>query len=155
MASKRPSRTKKLRKNNSSFNFQTLISSLSSPQRLKPETLEGLYLLLLTLSCSDSECNLNFSETEFNCNDYKHKFKDTREISCVLLDKLNAKFNELFSALNDASPHPIHSHFIFHVNVEASIKELTLLLRCCVVVSNCLIWIRSFLSKKVEFYWGY
>ncbi|KAE8715332.1 Detected protein of unknown function [Hibiscus syriacus] len=85
MTSKRPSRTKKPRKNNSSFNFQTLFSSLSSPQGLKSETLEGLYLLLLTLSCSDSECNLNFSETEFSSNEFKLKFKDTREISDKLL----------------------------------------------------------------------
>ncbi|KAE8701865.1 Detected protein of unknown function [Hibiscus syriacus] len=148
MASKRTSRTKKFRKNNSSFNFRTLISSISSPQGLKPETLEGLYLLLLTLSCSDPECNLNTSETEFNSNDFKLKFKDTRELSDVLLHKLNAKFNELFSALNDVVPYPVHSHCIFHVNVEASIKELTLLLRCCIVVFKLLVLDQKLLVEK-------
>ncbi|GMJ14809.1 hypothetical protein like AT4G27510 [Hibiscus trionum] len=148
MAPKRTSRTKKPRKNNTSFNFQTLLSSLSSPQGLKPETMEGLYLLLLSLSRFDSECNLNFSETQFNFNDIKLKFNDIREISHVLLHKLNAKFNELFSALNDVSAHPPHSHSIFHVNVEAAIKEITLLLRCCIVVFKLLVLDQRLLVEK-------
>ncbi|GMI65973.1 hypothetical protein like AT4G27510 [Hibiscus trionum] len=154
MASKRTRRTKKPRKNNSSFNLQALISSLSSPQGLKPETMEGLYLLLLTSSCVDSECNLNFSGTEFNFNDLKLKFKDIREISDVLLDKLNAKFNELFSALNDVFPHPAHSHSIFHVNVEAAIKEITLLLRCCIVVFKLLELDQKLLVEKGQILLG-
>ncbi|KAK8685933.1 hypothetical protein V6N13_124964 [Hibiscus sabdariffa] len=116
--------------------------------------MEGLYLLLLTSSCVDSECNLDFSETEFNSNDFKLKFKDIREISDVLLDKLNAKFSELFSALNDVSPHPAHSHSIFHVNVEAATKELTLLLRCCIVVFKLLVLDQKFLVKKGQILLG-
>ncbi|PPD88530.1 hypothetical protein GOBAR_DD14512 [Gossypium barbadense] len=149
MASMRSSRTKKPVKNPTSFNFQTLISSLSSPQGLKPETMEGLYLLLLTLCCSDSESNLNFSETQLSFNEFKLKFKDVHQMSDVLFCKLSARFDELFSALNDVSAHSVqHSHSIFHVNVKAAIKELTLLLRCCIVVFKLLLLDQRLLVEK-------
>ncbi|TYI28869.1 hypothetical protein ES332_A05G274800v1 [Gossypium tomentosum] len=149
MASMRSSRTKKPVKNPTSFNFQTLISSFSSPQGLKPETMEGLYLLLLTLCCSDSESNLSFSETQFSFNEFKLKFKDVHQMSNVLFCKLSARFDELFSALNDVSAHQVqHSHSIFHVNVKAAIKELTLLLRCCIVVFKLLLLDQRLLVEK-------
>ncbi|XP_022718262.1 uncharacterized protein LOC111276751 isoform X1 [Durio zibethinus] len=137
-----------INRRNCPFNFKTLISSLSSPQGLKPETMEGLYLLLLNLSCSNSESNLNFSETEFNLNEFKVKFKDIHEISNVLFNKLNAKFNELFSALNDVSAHPVRAQSIFHVNVKATIKDLTLLLRCCVAVFKLLVLDQKLVVEK-------
>ncbi|XP_021292436.1 uncharacterized protein LOC110422749 [Herrania umbratica] len=130
------------------FNFQTLISSISSPQGPKPETMEGLYLLLLNLGCSNSESNLNFPETEFNLNEFKIKFKDIHEMSNVLFDKLGAKFNELFSCLNDVSAHPAQGQSIFHVNVQAAIKELTSLLRCCIVVFKLLVLDQKLVIEK-------
>ncbi|XWS24785.1 hypothetical protein CRYUN_Cryun27aG0014200 [Craigia yunnanensis] len=142
--------SKRSRKKNRNcpFNFQTLISSLSSSQGLNPETMEGLYLLLLNLGCSNSESNLNFSETEFNLNEFKIKFRDIHEISDVLFNKLNAKFNELFSALNDVSAHPARAQSIFHVNVKAAIKELTLLLRCCIAVFKLLVLYQKLVVEK-------
>ena len=110
--------------------------------------MEGLYLLLLNLGCSNSESNLNFSETEFNFNEFKIKFKDIHEISDVLFNKLNAKFNELFSALNDVSAYPVLAQSIFHVNVKAAIKELTLLLRCCIAVFKLLVLYQKLVVEK-------
>ncbi|XVF30062.1 hypothetical protein REPUB_Repub16aG0024600 [Reevesia pubescens] len=151
MGSKRSSRKKP---KNCPFNFQNLISSLSSPQGLTPESMEGLYLLLLNLSCSISESNLNFSETEFNLNEFKLKFKNIHEISNVLFDKLNAKFNELFSALNDVSTNPVRAESIFHVNVKAAIKELTLLLRCCFAVFKLLVLDQKLVVEKGRIFLG-
>ncbi|OMP01713.1 hypothetical protein CCACVL1_03021 [Corchorus capsularis] len=100
--------------------------------------MEGLYLLLLNLCCSNSEANLNFSETEFNFMEFNIKFKDIHEISNVLFDKLNAKFNELFAALDDFPAHQGRGQSICHDNVKATVKELTLLLRCCVAAFKLL-----------------
>lgn len=111
--------------------------------------MEGLYLLLLTLCCSDSESNSTFWETQFSFNEFKLKFKDVHQMSDVLFCKLNARFDELFSALADVSAHPVqHSHSIFHVNVKVAIKELTLLLRCCIVVFKLLVLDQRLLVEK-------
>lgn len=103
--------------------------------------MEGLYLLLLNLDCSNSESNYNVSETktEFNFNEFKVKLKDIQEISDVLFNKLDAKFDEFFSSLGDVSENPVCAQSVFHANVEAAIKELTLLLRCCIAVFKLLV----------------
>ncbi|XVF63314.1 hypothetical protein PTKIN_Ptkin09bG0077900 [Pterospermum kingtungense] len=147
-------RSRNKRRSKCPFNFQTLISSLSSPQGLNSETMEGLYLLLLNLECSNSDSSYTVSETEFNFNELKVKFKDIHEISNVLFDKLHAKFNELFSALNDVSAHPFCAQSIFHGNVEAAIKELTLLLRCCIAVFKLLALYQKLLVEKGQMLLG-
>ncbi|XVE60752.1 hypothetical protein DITRI_Ditri05aG0152600 [Diplodiscus trichospermus] len=142
------------KRRNCPFNFQTLISSLSSPQGLKLEIMEGLYLLLLNLRCSDSESSLIFSQMEFNLNEIKIEFEYICKISDVLFNKLNAKFNELFSALNDVSAHPVPAQYIFHINVKSAIKELTLLLRCCIAVFKLLVLNQTFLVEKGQILLG-
>lgn len=115
--------------------FQTLISSIRSPKGPKSERMKSLYSLLVNLCSKEREwvCNCH-APSNFLSVEFKIKFKDIHDISGVLFEKLDAKFEEFFSALSDVSTSQARRKSIFHPDVNAAIEEMTLLLRCCIVI---------------------
>ncbi|XP_024017536.1 uncharacterized protein LOC21400176 [Morus notabilis] len=115
--------------------FQTLISAIQSSQGLKPPFLKSWYCILVNLSlkesigCSDNKDSPNFSDTGL-----KMEPKDRRLVAERLFEELGNRFETLFSALCDVSANRENGHAILGSDVWANVDELTLLLRCCMVI---------------------
>lgn len=67
----------------------------------------------------------------------KCKFIDIRHLSDILFQELDTRFKELFSALHDVSAH-----------IWTTVEELTLLLRCCMVILILIASDQSLLIQK-------
>ncbi|XP_024022385.1 uncharacterized protein LOC21392686 [Morus notabilis] len=115
--------------------FQTLISAIQSSEGLKPPVLKSWYCILVNLSlkesigCSDNKDSPNCSDTGL-----KMEPKDRSLVAERLFEELGNRFETLFSALCDVSANRENGHAILGSDVWANVDELTLLLRCCMVI---------------------
>ncbi|KAJ7001012.1 hypothetical protein NC653_011451 [Populus alba x Populus x berolinensis] len=108
--------------------FQHLISAIQSPQGLNPPGLKRLYALLHHLSTLKTPISSSFPDTKLEKCRLNFELEDINCLSDILFKQLEDRFHGFFSAL--------HEH-----NVSAAdngkcflIEELTLLLRCCLVM---------------------
>lgn len=104
--------------------FRTLISQIRSQQGLKPPILKSLYYLLNRLSLNDT---VNLSNEEFNVCGFVVKFDEICSLSNVLFKECDSRFNQLFYAYEQGQG-------FSGLHLSAYIEELTLLLRCCMVI---------------------
>ncbi|GKV35236.1 hypothetical protein SLEP1_g43537 [Rubroshorea leprosula] len=129
----------KRKRSNCPPTFQTLISSIRSKQGLKSQTMKDLYQLLLLVSLKETTCCSNSKvASDFLSMEFKITYEDVHAMSDILFEKLDVKFNEFFLALHDVSLSQASGQSIFHWDVNAAIEEITLLLRCCIVIFTLL-----------------
>ncbi|KAJ6396114.1 hypothetical protein OIU77_021197 [Salix suchowensis] len=105
-----------------------LISAIQSPQGLNAPNLKRLYALLhhwstLKTPISGSPLDMKFEKCGLN-----FKFKDINCLSDILFKQLEARFHGFFSALHELNVSAADNGKCF------LIEELTLLLRCCLVM---------------------
>lgn len=93
-------------------------------QGLKPPILKSLYYLLNRLSLNDT---VNLSNEEFNVCGFVVKFDEICSLSNVLFKECDGRFNQLFYAYEQGQG-------FSGLHLLAYIEELTLLLRCCMVI---------------------
>ncbi|PON85033.1 2-isopropylmalate synthase [Trema orientale] len=120
--------------------LQTLISSVQASEGLKPPFLKNLYSLLVHLSSNESirssntEDSLNCLDCGFNRFGFKLRAKDRRSVAEILFLELDSRFRVFFSVLCDVSAIRADQGTILGSDMWASVDELTLLLRCCLVI---------------------
>ncbi|CAK7339724.1 unnamed protein product [Dovyalis caffra] len=117
MAAKKPKRK-----------IKHLISAIQSPQGLNPPNLKRLYALLHHLSTLDSPISGSFPHRKFKKCGFNFKLKDIQCLSDILFKQLEARFHGFFSALHEHNVSAADNRKCFLIG------ELTLLLRCCLVL---------------------
>ncbi|XP_059450360.1 uncharacterized protein LOC132181247 isoform X2 [Corylus avellana] len=134
-------RTTRIKKNHSTPSKQTpfpplraLISAIQSPEDLKPPLTKAIYSLLLHLSLNGAFYRSNSSPPEAD-------FKDVHKLSDILFEELDRRFKRFFSDLHELS----YSGTDIRTGV---VEELTLLLRCCLVILSLLACDQNLLSEK-------
>ena len=119
-----------------SHKFLPLLKS----QDLKPPNLKSLYGLLVHLSLdklvpnSDDEDHWNRFDPRFDLGRLVMRSEDRHSVGELLFRELDFRFGILFSALSDASGDREKARAIQRLDVPARVEELTLLLRCCMVL---------------------
>lgn len=104
--------------------FQTLISQIRSQQGLKLPILKSLYYLLNRLSLNET---ISLSDEEFNVCGFVVKFGEICSLSNVLFEECDNRFNRLLYAYEQGQG-------FLGLYLSAYVEELTLLLRCCMVI---------------------
>lgn len=134
-------RTARIKKNHSTPSKQTpppplraLISAIQSPEDLKPPLTKAIYSLLLHLSLTEPFYGSNSSPPEAD-------FRDVHKLSDILFEELDRRFKRFFSDLYELS----YSGTDIRTGV---VEELTLLLRCCMVILNLLACDQNLLLEK-------
>ncbi|KAM3729508.1 hypothetical protein ACB098_12G017800 [Castanea mollissima] len=113
--------------------FETLILLIqSSPQDLKPSLTKSIYFLLL--------------HSSLNAPLHRSDFESVRTLSNILFEDLDRRFKQFFfSDLRDVFRGTRSS-----AKVWASVEQLILILRCCLVALNLLEFDPNLLWKKVR-----
>ncbi|KAF5732801.1 hypothetical protein HS088_TW17G00333 [Tripterygium wilfordii] len=106
-------------------------------QGLKLPIIKSLYYLLVNLSQNEPLSWINWETTDLDQLDRQFsqlQFKGTYTISSVLFKELDRRFRELFSDSHEVSASLAHRHADLHMDMSTSAEELTMLLRCCMVI---------------------
>ncbi|XP_062152993.1 uncharacterized protein LOC133861263 [Alnus glutinosa] len=112
--------------------LRALISAIQSPEDLKPPLTKAIYSLLLHLSLTEPFYRSNSSEADF---------RDVHKLSDILFEELDRRFKRFFSDLHELS----YSGTDMRTGV---VEELTLLLRCCMVILNLVACDQNLLLEK-------
>ncbi|KAJ4963011.1 hypothetical protein NE237_022950 [Protea cynaroides] len=127
-------------------NFRFRVCCSKAIEVLKPVLLKSLHYLLIHLAMDPSLYSLKFgaandSDRESHQSNFKVPFTNISTLSDFLFKELSHKFEQLFSGSERASP---------QLNILVHPEDLTLLLRCCMVMLRFLETNPGFFLEKCK-----
>ncbi|KAJ8773617.1 hypothetical protein K2173_005863 [Erythroxylum novogranatense] len=139
----------------SATTLRTLFSAIESPAGLNPVNIKRLYAVLshLSLNLPIGCYNPKSSLMELGgCLGLKLYFKDIQQLSDILFTDLAGKFKHFFSVFRDVSSLAgANGKSVLTQNMWVVVGELTLLLRCCLVVLDLIAFDHNLLMEKSRF----
>ncbi|KAF8411882.1 hypothetical protein HHK36_004440 [Tetracentron sinense] len=135
--------------------FEIITTAVKDPKVLRQPLLKSLYYLLMSLSLDSPFRYSSFGASDFFDNgshqfDFKLTFTDICNLSNSLFKELCRRFEQLFSALHHVTANVVFGQVSIYSDIWGPPEELTLLLRCCMVILRLLEFDQNLLLQKCQ-----